>query len=131
MCCKKLLELHLDFFLYSTYSSFLVINVCNHGKTLCSPCVIRTTNSHVFRALLVTHQGVQYFVKRLFNTNLINFIYSLVLKFYSSVHNSLRYAYSTPKDFKQFFYVQESIIKKPFYTIYCTHRCWAIKGRNI
>ena len=25
--------------LYSTYSSFLVINVCNQGKTLCSPCV--------------------------------------------------------------------------------------------
>jgi len=24
--------------LYSTYSSFLVINVCNQGKTLCSPC---------------------------------------------------------------------------------------------
>ena len=23
---------------YSTYSSFLVINVCNQGKTLCSPC---------------------------------------------------------------------------------------------
>ena len=24
--------------LYSMYSSFLVINVCNQGKTLCSPC---------------------------------------------------------------------------------------------
>ena len=24
--------------MYSTYSSFLVINVCNQGKTLCSPC---------------------------------------------------------------------------------------------
>ena len=25
--------------LYSMYSSFLVINVCNQGKTLCSPCL--------------------------------------------------------------------------------------------
>jgi len=25
--------------LYSTCSSFLVINVCNQGKTLCSPCI--------------------------------------------------------------------------------------------
>ena len=25
--------------LYSTYSSFLVIEVCNQGKTLCSPCI--------------------------------------------------------------------------------------------
>ena len=25
---------------YSTYSSFLVINVCNQGKTLCLPCSI-------------------------------------------------------------------------------------------
>ena len=25
--------------LYSTYSSFLVIYVCNKGKTLCSPCI--------------------------------------------------------------------------------------------
>ena len=24
--------------LYSRYSSFLVINICNQGKTLCSPC---------------------------------------------------------------------------------------------
>ena len=63
--------------------------------------------------------------------NLINFIYSLFLKFYSSVHNSVRYAYSTPKDFKQFFYVQKSVIKKPFYTIYFTNRCWVIKGRNM
>ena len=25
--------------LYSTYSSFLVISVCNQGETLCSPCI--------------------------------------------------------------------------------------------
>ena len=37
---KKLLELHFGGkkCLYSTYGSFLVINVCNQGKTLCSPC---------------------------------------------------------------------------------------------
>ena len=43
--------------LYSTYSSFLVINVCNQGKTLCSPCIIRrilfagcmTVYNHPFR----------------------------------------------------------------------------------
>jgi len=35
---KRLLELLLKKSLYSTYSSFLVINVCNQGKTLCSPC---------------------------------------------------------------------------------------------
>ena len=40
---KKLIELHFEKkkCLYSTYSSFLVINVCNQGKTLCSPCIIR------------------------------------------------------------------------------------------
>ena len=26
--------------MYSTYGSFLVINVCNQGKTLCSPCIL-------------------------------------------------------------------------------------------
>ena len=43
MCCKKkLLELSYIFkkiFFYSR--SFLVINVCNQGKTLCSHCIIR------------------------------------------------------------------------------------------
>jgi len=48
MCCKKkLLELHFGkiyiyICLYSTYSSFLVINVCHQGKTLCSPCIYHT-----------------------------------------------------------------------------------------
>jgi len=37
---KKLLDLHLKKSLYSTYSSFLVINACNQGKTLCSRCSI-------------------------------------------------------------------------------------------
>jgi hypothetical protein len=41
MYCKKLPELHFEKkSLYSTYSSFLIINVCNQGKTLCSPCII-------------------------------------------------------------------------------------------
>ena len=41
-CCKKnFFELHFEKkSLYSTYSSFLVINVCNQGKTLCSPCTM-------------------------------------------------------------------------------------------
>ena len=39
-CEKKFLALHFEkeICLYSTYSSFLVTNVCNQGKTLCSPC---------------------------------------------------------------------------------------------
>ena len=49
MCCKKNLLIYiLKKKLYSTYSSFLVINVCNQGKTLCSPCILeryRTMNS--------------------------------------------------------------------------------------
>jgi len=37
---KKLFELHLEkICLYFTYGSFLVINVCNQGKTLCSLCI--------------------------------------------------------------------------------------------
>jgi len=36
---KKLLELHFKKCLYSTYSSFLIINICNQGRTLCSPCI--------------------------------------------------------------------------------------------
>ena len=47
-CCKKkLLELHFGKkkSLYSTYSSFVVINVCNQGKTLCSPCTSLHTKS--------------------------------------------------------------------------------------
>jgi len=40
MCCEKLLELYFKKkSLYSTYSSFLVINVCNQGKNLWSPCI--------------------------------------------------------------------------------------------
>jgi hypothetical protein len=43
---KRLLELHLKkVCLYSTYSSFLVINVCNQWKTLCSPCLIQDARS--------------------------------------------------------------------------------------
>ena len=40
---KKLIELHLkkSIYMYSRYSSFLVINVCNQGKTLCSFCIFR------------------------------------------------------------------------------------------
>ena len=26
--------------MYSMYNNFLVINVCNRGKTLCSPCSV-------------------------------------------------------------------------------------------
>ena len=39
MCCKKnfLSYILKKKSLYSTYSSFLVINVCNQGKTSCSP----------------------------------------------------------------------------------------------
>ena len=29
-------------YLYSTYSSFLVINVCNQEKILCLPCILST-----------------------------------------------------------------------------------------
>jgi hypothetical protein len=39
MCCKKLLELLLKMFVFHVLS-VLVINVCNQGKTLCSPCTI-------------------------------------------------------------------------------------------
>ena len=40
MCCKKTywVTFRKKKSLYSTYSSFLVINVCNQGKTLGSPC---------------------------------------------------------------------------------------------
>jgi len=39
MCCKKhfLSYILKNKCLYYTYSSFLVVNVCNQGKTLCSP----------------------------------------------------------------------------------------------
>jgi len=33
-------------YLYSTYSSFLVINVWNQGKTLCSPCMFQWHCAH-------------------------------------------------------------------------------------
>jgi len=52
MCCKKLLELHFEERKYiCTRRSFLVINVCNQGKTLCSPCTytsmyVRTNRSY-------------------------------------------------------------------------------------
>ena len=32
--------------LYSTYSSFLVINVCKQGKTLCSPCATKMNTTY-------------------------------------------------------------------------------------
>jgi hypothetical protein len=52
----------LDFFLwgyvkdkvYSTYSSFLVINVCNQGKTLCSPCISHRNENHIFIKINIT-----------------------------------------------------------------------------
>ena len=47
MCCKKnFLSYSLKkYIFYSTYSSFIVINVCNQGKNLCSPCTFR--NFHI------------------------------------------------------------------------------------
>ena len=55
MCCKKLLELHLkNIYLYSTYSSFLVINVCNKGETLCSHCI---SYLYMFRAHVLIIRG--------------------------------------------------------------------------
>ena len=47
MCCKK--TSWVTFWkkkcLYSTYSSFLLINICNQGRTLCSPCTLPYTLS--------------------------------------------------------------------------------------
>ena len=42
MCCKKTPWVTFKKYicLYSTYSSFRVINVCNQGTTLCSPCIL-------------------------------------------------------------------------------------------
>ena len=34
ICCKKSSWVTLKIYLYSTYSSFLVINICNQGKTM-------------------------------------------------------------------------------------------------
>jgi hypothetical protein len=44
MCCKKFLSYILNKKLYSTYSSFLIISVCNRGTTLCSPCTSQVTS---------------------------------------------------------------------------------------
>ena len=52
-CCKKnILSFILKKKMYSTYSSFLVINVCNQGKNLCSPCIIVRIWSALDRASL-------------------------------------------------------------------------------
>jgi len=43
MCCKKSLELYFakkKIILYSTDSSFTVINACNQGKKFCSLCTV-------------------------------------------------------------------------------------------
>jgi len=44
MCCEKNFLSYIlkkkKKCLYSTYSGFLVINVCNQGNTLCSPCTL-------------------------------------------------------------------------------------------
>ena len=37
--------------MYSTYSSFLLVNVCNEGKTLCSPCTF--LDGHVLSSTVV------------------------------------------------------------------------------
>jgi len=41
MCCKKTSCVTFKKSLYSTYNSFLVINVCNQRRTLCSSCIIK------------------------------------------------------------------------------------------
>ena len=41
MCCKKLLELSYIKKKVCIPRSFLVTNVCNQGKTSCSPCIFR------------------------------------------------------------------------------------------
>ena len=49
MCCEKnfLSYILKKICLYSTYSSFLVINVCNQGKTLFSPCIMYSECEYV------------------------------------------------------------------------------------
>jgi len=77
MGCKKLIELHLKkICLYSTYSSFLVINVCNQGKPLSSPCMSR----HV--VIIVYIQLEQPSVEC--TINLSTTILPLVILFYDS-----------------------------------------------
>ena len=41
--------------LYSTYSSILVINVCDQGKTSCSPCI--SSFSLIYLAILLELTG--------------------------------------------------------------------------
>jgi len=46
MCCEinfLICILKMIICLYSTYNSFLVTNVCNQGKTLCSLCIFHLT----------------------------------------------------------------------------------------
>ena len=42
---------------YSTCSSFLVINVCNQGKTLCSLCILNFAN--IFQKKRILHHAVK------------------------------------------------------------------------
>ena len=64
--------------LYSTYSSFLVINVCNQRKTLCSPCIychnrytdMSLRDNHVFLCIIFYglcreywHRGKMYGIR--------------------------------------------------------------------
>ena len=63
MCCKKnfLSYISEKKCLYSTYSSFLVIGVCNQGNTLCSPCICASALVHKGKgkAARERYEGVQ------------------------------------------------------------------------
>ena len=50
MCCKKTsgVELHFEKRNVCIPRSFLVINVCNQGKTLCSTCTHTHTHTHIY-----------------------------------------------------------------------------------
>jgi hypothetical protein len=49
---KKLLELSYILKKVCIPRSFLVINVCNQGKTLCSPCIFETRRGIITVALI-------------------------------------------------------------------------------
>ena len=57
MCCKNFqIYILKKICVYSTYSSFLVINVCNQGKALCSPCTVFNNPSSGAKCITLGNQ---------------------------------------------------------------------------
>ena len=93
---------------YSTYSSFLVINFCNQGKTLCSPCIWKFLPHEWFISRYsVNELFSDRFAKNILFLNIITSMF-LYLCYFSPVTRLSLCPHTSSSNITQFVYYSHS-----------------------